>query len=321
MVIGCGAFDSGLTIHPDGKVSPCCQFEKAYFKDLQDINLDAPWEDLKDGKGCNACKHHGPTYKDTFDKFKNNQYAIRHLDVRNSNLCNLECTICNSYYSSKWADRLNEQKFVSTDFNVNLDSVEYIYFAGGEPLLNSKHWEILDSIHNPSNVTLLYNSNLSSVKDIEKYWPKFKNVNVNASMDAVGELGEYLRYGTDWDRWEENLNFASQYAQLTLNPTISVLNIFHLQEIEAWSKYPVVYNILTDPQHLCVSVLPNKLKETIKYIPNDPHLKQLLRNDESWLFPHTMSFIMLQDKIKNTNIWDSLPFNDYAIQEYMKDGL
>ena len=41
MVIGCGAFDSGLTIHPDGKVSPCCQFEKAYFKDLQDINLDA----------------------------------------------------------------------------------------------------------------------------------------------------------------------------------------------------------------------------------------------------------------------------------------
>ena len=74
MVIGCGAFDSGLTIHPDGKVSPCCQFEKAYFKDLQDINLDAPWEDLKDGKGCNACKHHGPTYKDTFDKFKENDW-------------------------------------------------------------------------------------------------------------------------------------------------------------------------------------------------------------------------------------------------------
>ena len=47
----------------------------------------------------------------------------------------------------------------------------------------------------------------------------------------------------------------------------------------------------------------------------------MLNTDESWLFPHAMSFILLQDKIKNTNIWDSLPFTDYAIQEYMKDSL
>ena len=92
--------------------------------------------------------------------------------------------------------------------NIMRRNIDPIHLNDIEPALrNSKHWEILDSIHNPSNVTLLYNSNLSSVKDIEKYWPKFKNVNVNASMDAVGELGEYLRYGTNWDRWEENLNF------------------------------------------------------------------------------------------------------------------
>ena len=322
-MMDCGAFDSGLTIHPDGKVSPCCMFEKELFKDLATVNLadPDPWHDLRDGQGCSACKHPGDTYKDTFDKFKNNQYAIRHLDVRNSNLCNLECTICNSYYSSKWADRLDDQKFVSTDFDVDLGSVEHIYFAGGEPLLNSKHWQILESIPDPSCVTLQYNSNLGFVKGIEKHWPKFKHVSVNASMDAVGKLGEYLRYGTKWKQWEDNLHHAAEYAEVFVNPTISILNIFHLKEIEDWSKYPVSYNILTDPQHLCISVLPKKLKDQIKYVPRNDHLKQLLRQDESWLFPHTMSYILLQDKLKNTDIWNNLPFTEYAIQEYMRDGL
>lgn len=317
----CGAFDSGLTIHPDGKVSPCCLFEKQYFKNLQDIDLTNPWEDIRDGKGCEACNHAGPTYKDRFDKFKNNTYKVRHLDVRNNNLCNLECTICCSYYSSKWAERLGEHKFVSTEFDIDLDDVEHIYFAGGEPLINPTHWKVLDQIKEPKNVSLQYNSNLGVVKNIDTYWPKFKKVTVDASMDAVGQLGENLRYGTKWDKWVENLYFASNYSTITLNPTVSVLNIFNLQEIEEWSDYPIHYNILTNPQHLCVSVLPKSLKDKIPFIPNNEHLRQLLDIDESWLFPHTMSFIMLQDKIKNTNVWEKLPFTDYAIAEYMKEGL
>lgn len=316
-MVDCGAFNSGFTIHPDGKVSPCCLFDMKHFKNLHEVDMENPWEDLRDGRGCGACKHAGPTYKDTFDKFKNNTYAIRHLDVRNSNLCNLECSICNSYYSSKWAERLGEKKFVSTDFNVDLSSVNEIYFAGGEPLLNPKHWEVLDNIENPENVSLHYNSNLATIKNVEKYWPRFKKVSVNVSMDGIGRLGEYLRYGTNWERWEKNLHSVSNYAKVKINPTISVLNIFNLKEIEEWSKYPVNYNILTNPDYLCVSVLPSDLKDKISYIPDNPHLKQLLKDDQSYLFPHTMSFILLQDKLKNIDIWSFLPFEKYAIREYM----
>ena len=317
----CGAFDSGLCIHPDGLASPCCIFDQNLFLDINNLDWNDPWHGLRDGSGCSACKHPGPSYKDTFDSFKNNEYAIRHLDVRNNNLCNLECTICNSYYSSKWADRLGETKFINTNFDVDLTNVEHIYFAGGEPLINPKHWQVLDSIPDPSKVIFQYNSNLTSIKNIEKYWPRFKRVFVNASMDAIGVLGEQLRYGTNWDKWTINLHTAAKYARVTVNPTISVLNIFNLKEIEEWSNYPVEYNILTDPQYLCVSVLPNELKKSISYIPENLHLKSLLNTDDSWLFPHTMSFILLQDKLKNTNIWNSLPFTDLAIQEYMRDGL
>ena len=99
-----------------------------------------------------------PTYKNIFDEFKHNTYKVRHLDVRNTNLCNLECTICCSYYSSKWAQRLGENKFVSTEFDIDLDDVEHIYFAGGESL-TIHTLKVLDRIKDPSKVSLQYNSN------------------------------------------------------------------------------------------------------------------------------------------------------------------
>ena len=313
----CGAFNNGLTIHPDGKVSPCCMFDHKYFQNLHELDWSDPWKDLRDGRGCDACKHDGPTYKNTFDKYTNTQFKIKYLDVRNNNLCNLECSICNSYYSSKWAQRLGKQKFVATDFDIDLTHVDWIYFAGGEPLLNPKHWQVLESIPDPSKVRLLYNSNLTIVKNVEKYWPQFKSVIVNASMDGFGKLGEYLRYGTSWSTFENNLSIVAQYATVRIVPVISVLNIFHLQELEEWSDYEIDYECLTGPDYLCVSVLPQELKQQIPYIPDNAHLKQLLDTDTSDLFNHTISFILLQDKLKSTNIWSYLPFEKYAIKEYM----
>ena len=51
-------------------------------------------------------------------------------------------------------------------------------------------------------------------------------------MDAVGKLGEYLRYGTNFEKWENNLNIVSKYAEIVICPTISILNIFYLKELE-----------------------------------------------------------------------------------------
>jgi len=315
----CGAFDSGLSIHPDGKVSPCCVFDRNYFQDLHELDWNDPWSDLRDGRGCDACKFEGVTYRDSFNGFFNDSYKIRHLDIRNNNLCNLECSICNSYYSSKWAERLGKQKFVSTEFDIDLSTIESIYFAGGEPLLNPTHWKILDSIPHPERVSLQYSTNGSVTKNIEKYWPKFRDVLVCASMDAHGQLGEYLRYGTDWKKFEFNLDTMSKYATVKIVPTVSVLNIFHLENLVKWSKYEIEWNCLTGPDYLCVSVLPTELKKQIPYVPDGvDQLQQLLEIDASNFFAHTVSYVLLQDKLKGTDVWSYLPFEKYAIQEYMQ---
>ena len=314
----CGAFTSSLCVHPDGKVSPCCQFDYEHLIDISDIDWQDPYKSVKDGRGCSACDHEGDVYMDAFNRFEaHDTFAVRHLDVRNNNLCSLECAICCSYYSSKWAERLGLPKFVSTDFNVPLDEVEMIYFAGGEPLLNPSHWEVLDKIPYPEQVELQYNSNLTYVNNIEKYWPRFKAVNVRASLDAVGELGEYLRLGMNWDKWQANLNIARQHATVIINPTISVLNIFHLAELNAFAKendLGLDYNILTGPEYLCVNVLPLELKKQISFMPNKKHLRELLNEDRSFLFKDTINYILVHDRVKNTDIWKHLPFQKYAVE-------
>ena len=318
----CGAFDSGLTIHPDGKTTPCCLFDMTLAKNINDLDWNDPWADLRNGKGCDACRHSGTVYKDSFDSYFAKEFAVRWLDIRNNNLCNMECVICNSYYSSKWADRLNlDQPFVKSPIDVDLTQVEKIYFAGGEPFLNKSHWEILEAIPSPEKVSLVYSSNLTTLKDVEKHWPKFKSIFLNASLDGIGDFGEQIRPGLEWNRWHENLKKAMSYDNVNVEIacTVSLANIWHLEEVNEFANnnnVSVRFYRMTDPDYLCVSAIPNELKKQIKYIPNQ-EIKDLLNENHEYLFKHTVANLLLGDRLRGTNLWDYLPYESWAIKNIL----
>lgn len=319
----CGAFDSGLCIHPDGLASPCCVFDKNYFIHIDDLDWNDPWKNLKDGRGCSECQRSGVTPRDYYNQWSAPEFAVRYLDIRNTNTCNLECAICNPYYSSKWAERLGLEKFVSTDFDVPLEDIQEIYFAGGEPLLNPKHWQVLSSIKNPQDIGLRYSSNLSTVKGLEKFWPNFKHVDLMASIDGVYEHGEFMRPGLNFERWEQNLEEVEKFGNvdITLYVTVSLLNVFQLKDIETYSKHRVKFNYLTEPDYLCISSLPRDIKDAIVWPEQDDNLEwrnSLIQKDTSNLFEHSVSYTLLHDKVKNTNLWKYLPFEKYAIKRYME---
>jgi len=321
-MIECGAFDSGFCIHPDGLTSPCCIFDKDHFIHINDLDMSDPWKELRDGRGCAACKRPGETPRDYYNQWSAPEFAIRYLDVRNNNTCNLECAVCNPYYSSKWSERLGLDKFVKTDFDVPLDNVEIIYFSGGEPLLNPKHWEILSSVTNPQDVELRYSTNLSTIKGAEEYWQKFKYVDLMASIDGVYEHGESIRPGLNFQKWEQNIEKLSVYdnIDITLYVTVSLLNVFQLKDIEKYSKHRVKFNYLTDPDYLCISSLPSNLKEEIVWPLHDDNEEwrnSLLQQDTSNLFDHAVSYTLLHDKVRNTNLWKHLPFEQYALKRFM----
>ena len=219
-----------------------------------------------------------------FKKLKANEpLEIEYLDYRPSNLCNLACKICAPWSSTKliepWVengmlskkDALKLTKWNKNRVNVDvldgfLDSLKYIYFAGGEPIIADDHWKLLDKFaeNNPGSLTVKYNTNLTTLdfngKHIKDYWPKFKKVMIGASLDGYAEGFEHTRTGAKWVDIVENLDYIKKLSkgtgiELTCDTTVGW---FNLKSAIKLHKFLVEkeYIVLDDPEFLHLQLKP-----------------------------------------------------------------
>jgi len=170
------------------------------------------------------------TYKDE------NMFDLHKIDIRWSNTCNHACVYCGPEYSSMWeheikikaeeppAERVEELKKYVFD---NVKNLKHVYLAGGEPLLMKENVELLELLleHNP-NVNLRVNTNLSKTgTPVFDLICQFKNVHWIVSMDTVGKEFEYIRYGSVWNEFLDNLDRITKLGhKLSFNMLWFVLN-------------------------------------------------------------------------------------------------
>ncbi len=236
-------------------------------------------------------------------------YNIKYWDLRWSNKCNMACIMCDPDWSSLWTqqirtqlkdidpyiisrhtflDDLNRQakqaetKVMSVPNNGWIDKhiseVEYIYFAGGEPLIMDEHWYILDKLHKLGrhNVKLKYNTNMSKLEHLGKnaidYWKHWdrQKLSVEGSIDETGTRAEYIRYGTVWDIVEKNIKMVAD-ANIKTQPNTSIgcYNIMRLPELleELWELYQQPNQINLNPVFnvWCrINTLPDDWKQEVK---------------------------------------------------------
>jgi hypothetical protein len=179
---------------------------------------------------------------------------LKYLDIRWSNICNFKCRSCSSTYSSSWATEDNkhgdDKKVFIFAGGTNNDTlyeqlqpfiaeVKEIYFAGGEPLLMDKHYDILNHLIETGNteIKIRYNSNLSSLvfknQSVIELWKKFSNVYLNVSLDSWGSRAEYIREGTQWNTLEENIRLVKlscPHIHIGIASVISAFNVYTLPE-------------------------------------------------------------------------------------------
>lgn len=223
---------------------------------------------------------------------------LMHWDFRSSNLCNFACRTCGPELSSTYkqltdraigirgekvlyinsASRTNLDKLIDE----NIDSVQTIYFAGGEPLMMDEHASIIKKLiaHNRLDVSLHYSTNGSRLnyKDINflDVWHKFKQVTLVFSIDEIEERAEYWRYGTNWCNVGINISEVIDYSKMHPNvrvwfsPTISTFNISRLKEIhkyfreQGWldTNHPeIIFNLLHTQEFYCVKNTSNDFKK------------------------------------------------------------
>jgi MoaA/NifB/PqqE/SkfB family radical SAM enzyme len=252
--------------------------------------------------------------------------ALQSLDIKLGNICNLACRICSpdqsttvnnqvknnvqlqSFYkpinlNTNWVQNSNSTFW--NDMKSAKDSLTYVQFEGGEPLLVKRHFEILKfyvAENTAKNMCLHYNTNGTIfLADRIPLWNQFKHVEFTLSIDNLGKKFEYERYGASWDAVCANI---LEYAKLdrskfTINVscTLSALNLANAYDLYVFFKnlnIPIEYNILNQPADMSINVLTQDAKKYIlSKIGNtedsefrnkiDPVIKQLLNNNNNLL--------------------------------------
>jgi pyruvate-formate lyase-activating enzyme len=257
---------------------------------------------------------------DNVDKFE-----LHKIDVRWSNVCNSACIYCGPEYSSKWATELKmpiqqpkDQRIEEMKkyiFN-NVHWLKHVYLAGGEPLLMKENLELLELLKqtNP-DVNLRVNTNLSNVDTkIFKAICEFKNVHWIISIDEIEEEYEYVRFGSKWQNFLNNLSIIKD-----LNHKISFNMLHHLL------NYMSIFNCIKFLQNLGFHnnsfiigpiALPSYLD--IRHLPS--HMLSLVEQElENWLSQKPK--FLLENGLKNMLQYIKTPIEkdiNYCIVEIAK---
>ncbi len=221
------------------------------------------------------------------------------LDLRLGNLCNLKCITCNPVFSSqieqemnnKWPDNFFLKKeystikiengwFDSKEFKNNLSTLlphlEFIYVSGGEPVINKSLIDFLRdsvSLGYSKKQKLRFNTNLMVLNDdFFSLLENFEEVDVSVSLDAIGDDLRVIRYPSSFDKISKNIESMLNLKgniKLTINCTVSLLNIFSLKDLYLWVselslKYKTYIHISVDLVHepifISLPYLEKKLK-------------------------------------------------------------
>lgn len=266
-------------------------------------------------------------------------------DYRISNLCNFKCRMCGEQLSSAWETEKNKNNQVDyknnkwmepttrkeiTQFQeevleeelqraVDENLIEEIYWVGGEPLMWEKHWSIMHQLvksKQSKDVVIRYNTNLSRIRYKNYYLydllPYFKRINLCASIDGVGDVGEYIRTGLNWQEWLENFKkgmfLIDQYGDdaLVFDVTLTTPGFFDLKnlfdtvtelDVKSYLKITFAFDpsVVMSPMCLPRDILDNEIYRLIDYMKSKQTTKNKIYIDT------------LKDMLTRENFYEQWP--------------
>jgi sulfatase maturation enzyme AslB (radical SAM superfamily) len=318
-------------------------------------------------------------YPDALDKLNDDYsmpFELPTIEIKINNLCNLKCRMCNPLDSTQWRDWSSVVEFYreennylvdavaklgldkrphidlfveKTDFWENLEKLlpyfRRVEFAGGEPLMDPSHYRILDMLAPyGKDIELKYATNgtvlgIKGGRTIHDYWPKFKSVKVNVSIDGIHEVYNYIRSGGNFKTVEENIKIIKSMSNVPYVVgafTVQAGNVMQLDRaIEYFLNemgivfyshrvnYPNVLSaqcIPTDLKNIVINKL-EILKDTVSAYPimnmhpsilsvtkqqiND-NINFLKGTDLSHLWPKTVEFNQRLDLTRNQGPFEKI---------------
>ena len=176
---------------------------------------------------------------------------IEHLEIREGNLCNFACRMCNpndsvelerevagntelqKYYTFKEQSVMTEDNWQQT-LKI-AETATSIYLTGGEPMLIKRYYNLFERLISigRTDITLKIFTNCSVFNPITfNLLQQFKNVHLFLSVDGVGKVAEYQRYGTKWNEVRNNILRYIEYPfTFNFHSTISAYTILDFERL------------------------------------------------------------------------------------------
>jgi len=231
-------------------------------------------------------------------------FEIPTMELKLNNLCNLKCRMCHPMDSTSWNDWSEVKEFYKNEGNImyaiveehnlerkpfldkfqddpkwwaalekNLPYFRRVEFAGGEPLMDPQHYKILDMLAPYGHqIEIKYATNLSTLgikggRSVHEYWPKFRSVAVNVSIDGIGDVYNYIRGNGDWSTLVQNvqeIQKISNISRIVGAVTVQASNVLMLDKMIEYflDDLGIVFHThrVEYPKVLSAQVLPPKLR-------------------------------------------------------------
>ena len=330
--------------HIDTTNSPrlCCEAKTSAYdlKQFGNEGYQQARQDMLEGKQiaeCSACwkkEAQGLTSKrqSSNAKWKDKLFDIDSKDILSvdylySNHCNFACVMCSDSYSTTWG-KIKKKVIVHNNDEIlhhDTSKMEHIYLAGGEPFMIPTYYKLLSSIKDKTYPEVVINTNLSRLTtewmNLIKQFPKLC---LTVSVDAYGKLGEYCRFGKDWQIFDNNMKtILDNNITHMFNVALTNLNYLDFDKLADWmlEHRPVKVNIqeVVDPYQLNFDYLKTyyadvfaqktaqfrdheiskKFNNVANFFAQQIKMKDLTKN----IYTHNefTQFVTNQDKLKKIN--------------------
>ena len=310
-------FNGGLTINPDGGIVLCCvssQNKLAHISEIDDLNqfynsslFNYIREKMKSGllptetcQACNFAREQGHTaaidswvrekIKWTSDDI--DYHTISFLEFAPSNICNQNCVMCGSFYSSKWVEweldaiedgltfRFKEKHQYVTNFHNEvwsmddkdlqkiydvLPNVKRINLKGGEPFADKRNYDLIRhcmKLKNPPIIssTTNFSSIPNEIMDLICDYPKFR---MGVSIDGTDKVYEWVR-GASYKQTIDNCHTYMKRSNngilvVTATPTIYTLYSLddYMLEMKSLGFKRMQFMSCTSPKYVSIEAEEN----------------------------------------------------------------
>jgi len=345
-----------ICVRPDDTLKPCCRYQYGPGETQHSVDLDSIAtfgvaalntnylnqlrKDLLAGiprTECKKCsieeKNYNPSLRTIMNSVINLKQedcdthvnSVQYLELSIDNICNLQCRMCDSKFSSRLIGRDQflgnpvhkklEPNYAKLS-NLDLSKLTRIKLLGGEPFITPNLEQFLDFIAahvDVSQINLDINTNATAIPNDSIVYKlnQFKFLELNVSLDSYSLANDYQRWGSDYQQAFNNvlkyekifkkksIAYHSTISLLTANDLAHTLNV-----LQGLHNYHVSIDFVRSPEYLCMLYAPMDYRDW------------LLAANESNATAYSVISNFLKDAAYDVVLWQEFISTTHKLDKY-----